>query len=59
MKEPVHIRLQAQDVIHSFYVPQFFRKLDVVPGRVNEFEVTITDEGTYGGQCAEFCGLSP
>jgi cytochrome c oxidase subunit 2 len=56
--ESVLIRLQSQDVIHSFYVPQFFRKLDVVPGRVNQFEVTITDEGTYGGQCAEFCGLS-
>jgi heme/copper-type cytochrome/quinol oxidase subunit 2 len=56
--EPVLIRLQAQDVIHSFYVPQFFRKLDVVPGRINQFEVTITEEGTFGGQCAEFCGLA-
>jgi cytochrome c oxidase subunit 2 len=56
--KPVLIRLQAQDVIHSFYVPQFFRKLDVVPGRINQFEVTIEDEGTYGGQCAEFCGLA-
>ena len=46
------------DVIHSFYVPQFFRKLDVVPGRVNEFQVNVAEEGTYGGQCAEFCGLS-
>jgi cytochrome c oxidase subunit 2 len=56
--EPVLIRLQAQDVIHSFYVPQFFRKLDVVPGRINQFEVNITEEGTFGGQCAEFCGLA-
>jgi cytochrome c oxidase subunit 2 len=56
--KPVLIRLQAQDVIHSFYVPQFFRKLDVVPGRINQFEVTIEQEGTYGGQCAEFCGLA-
>jgi cytochrome c oxidase subunit 2 len=56
--EPVLIRLQALDVIHSFYVPQFFRKLDVVPGRVNQFEVTITEQGTFGGQCAEFCGLA-
>jgi len=55
--EPVLFRLHAQDVIHSFYVPQFFRKLDVVPGRVNQFEVTITEQGTFGGQCAEFCGL--
>ncbi len=42
--EPVLFRLHAQDVIHSFYVPQFFRKLDVVPGRVNQFEVTITEQ---------------
>ncbi len=58
VNEPILIRLQAQDVIHSFYVPQFFRKLDAVPGRINQFEVTITEEGTFGGQCAEFCGLS-
>lgn len=58
VNEPVLFRLHAQDVIHSFYVPQFFRKLDAVPGRVNQFEVTITEEGTFGGQCAEFCGLA-
>ena len=56
--ETVRIRLQSKDVIHSFYVPQFFYKLDVIPGRTNEFEITIKDPGTYGGQCAEFCGLA-
>jgi cytochrome c oxidase subunit II len=56
--ETVHIKLNAADVIHSFYVPQFFYKKDLVPGRPNEFEVLITEPGTYGGQCAEFCGLS-
>lgn len=58
VEEPILIRLHALDVIHSFYVPQFFRKLDVVPGRINQFEVTITEQGTFGGQCAEFCGLA-
>jgi heme/copper-type cytochrome/quinol oxidase subunit 2 len=58
VNEPVLVRLHAQDVIHSFYVPQFFYKKDAVPGRVNEFEVKITTPGTYGGQCAEFCGLA-
>ncbi len=58
VNETVHIRLHSTDVIHSFYVPQFFRKLDVVPGRVNEFQVNVEEPGTYGGQCAEFCGLS-
>ena len=55
--EPVLVRLNAADVIHSFYVPAFFTKLDVVPGRTNEFEFTVEQPGTYGGQCAEFCGL--
>jgi cytochrome c oxidase subunit 2 len=58
VNEPVQINLHAQDVIHSFYVPQFFYKKDVIPGRTNSFEITITKPGTYGGQCAEFCGLS-
>jgi len=55
--EAVNIRLQSKDVIHSFYVPLFNYKLDVVPGRVNQFDITIVDPGTYGGQCAEFCGI--
>jgi cytochrome c oxidase subunit II len=58
VNETIDIRLHSNDVIHSFYVPQFFRKLDVVPGRINEFQVNVEQEGTYGGQCAEFCGLS-
>jgi cytochrome c oxidase subunit 2 len=56
--EPVLFRLNAADVIHSFYVPSFFFKRDAVPGRTNEFEVTIEEPGRYGGQCAEFCGLN-
>jgi cytochrome c oxidase subunit II len=55
--ESIRIRLHSRDVIHSFYVPLFNYKLDVIPGRVNEFEITVDEPGTYGGQCAEFCGL--
>lgn len=55
--ESIRIRLHSGDVIHSFYVPLFNYKLDVIPGRTNEFEITVEDPGTYGGQCAEFCGL--
>ena len=57
VNENVHIRLHSADVIHSFYVPQFLYKLDVVPGRTNEFDVNVDQVGTYSGQCAEFCGL--
>ncbi len=55
---PIRFRLQSLDVIHSFYVPAFFFKRDVIPGRLNQFEVTIEKPGVYGGQCAEFCGMS-
>jgi cytochrome c oxidase subunit 2 len=56
--QPVQVNLQASDVIHSFYVPEFFTKLDVVPGRTNVLEFTVEQPGTYGGQCAEYCGLA-
>jgi cytochrome c oxidase subunit 2 len=57
VNETVHIRLHAADVIHSFYVPQFLYKKDVVPGRTNEFDVVVQQAGTFAGQCAEFCGI--
>ena len=46
----------SPDVIHSWFVPEFLFKRDVVPGRANSFEVTIRKEGTFVGRCAEFCG---
>jgi cytochrome c oxidase subunit 2 len=47
----------SNDVIHSFWVPEFLFKRDVFPGeRKNYFEVTITEEGAYVGRCAELCG---
>jgi cytochrome c oxidase subunit 2 len=55
--EPIHIVLTSADVDHAFYVPQFLFKRDAIPGHPNQFDVTITDPGTYNGQCAEFCGI--
>ena len=55
--QTVRFRLHAADVIHSFYIPRFLYKLDVVPGRVNSFDVLVEQPGTYAGQCAELCGL--
>jgi cytochrome c oxidase subunit 2 len=55
--EPIRVRLTGADVIHSFYVPEFLFKRDANPGRITEFEFTIEEEGTYRGQCAEFCGV--
>jgi cytochrome c oxidase subunit 2 len=58
--EPIHLKLVSHDVIHSFYVPAFLVKRDLVPlpeaKAPNELEFTVTEEGTYAGQCAEFCG---
>lgn len=57
--EPVRLILKSSDVIHSFFVPSFLVKRDVIPlgqGAPNELEFTVTDAGTYTGQCAEFCG---
>ena len=55
--ERVRITLVGEDVIHSFFVPQFLFKRDVVPGRENRFEFTVESAGTYRGQCAEYCGV--
>jgi cytochrome c oxidase subunit 2 len=55
--EPITVRLGSADVVHSFYVPRFLFKRDAVPGRENVFQFTVEEAGSYGGQCAEFCGL--
>ncbi len=49
--------LSSPDVIHSFYVPRFLIKRDTIPGITNRISLTINEQGTYSGQCAEFCGL--
>lgn len=54
--ETVRFELNSPDVIHSFWVPTFLFKLDVIPGHPNSFEVTPTKLGTYDGKCAELCG---
>jgi cytochrome c oxidase subunit 2 len=55
--EPVTVTLTSQDVIHSFFVPQFLYKRDAIPGMTNVFTVNIDNPGVYAGQCAEFCGM--
>jgi cytochrome c oxidase subunit 2 len=53
----IAITLESSDVIHSFWVPKLAGKLDVMPGRSNRMWLNATSEGTYSGQCVEFCGL--
>jgi cytochrome c oxidase subunit 2 len=52
----VEFVLTSRDVIHSFWVPQFLQKLDIIPGKVNRFQVVPTEIGTFEGKCAELCG---
>lgn len=53
---PVRLIMASQDVIHSFYVPAFRLKQDVVPGRLTTLNFTATTPGTYHLFCAEYCG---
>jgi cytochrome c oxidase subunit II len=52
----VEFVLTARDVIHSFWVPQFLMKMDILPGKVNRFQIIPTEIGTFEGKCAELCG---
>ncbi len=56
VNKAVRFKLDSADVIHSFWVPEFYFKLDVIPGHTNTFDVTPTRKGTFHGKCAELCG---
>jgi cytochrome c oxidase subunit 2 len=53
----VDVVARTADVIHSFWVPELNRKIDMIPGRNNRIELYAEEPGSYRGQCAEFCGL--
>lgn len=52
----VKLNLHAQDVIHSFWVPQFRLKQDAIPGKDTQLQFTATRPGRYPIVCAELCG---
>jgi cytochrome c oxidase subunit 2 len=58
---PVGVRVDVvgttDDVIHSFWIPQLNRKIDLIPGRSNRVLLQADEPGVYRGECAEFCGL--
>ena len=55
---PVKVTITSQDVIHSFYVPAFRIKMDVVPGRYTSTWFEASKTGTYHLFCAEYCGTA-
>ena len=56
VNKSVRFVLTSYDVIHSFWVPSFYRKLDVIPGKDNAMVMTPTTEGEFRGKCTELCG---
>ena len=54
----VKFELNSVDVNHSFYLPAFRIKEDVIPGRINYMWINTTQEGEYDIMCAEYCGLN-
>jgi cytochrome c oxidase subunit II len=54
---PVHLRLRSRDVIHSLWVPQLQKKLDLLPSEWTYTWLESDSPGVYRGVCAEFCGL--
>ena len=50
--------MTSRDVIHSFYVPEFRIKQDVIPGRYTTEWFEATQPGTYQILCAEYCGTA-
>jgi cytochrome c oxidase subunit 2 len=56
--QQVLLQMTSNDVIHSFWVPEFRVKQDLVPGRITELRFTPSLVGNYKVRCAEICGTS-
>lgn len=56
VNKPVRLVMSSEDVIHSFFVPSFRMKMDVLPGRYTEEWFQATTPGVYQVFCAEYCG---
>jgi len=55
-KTTVTLDIQAQDVAHSWWIPQLGGKFDAIPGHTNFTWFKIPEPGVFRGQCAELCG---
>ena len=55
--EPIRFYETSPDVIHAWWVVPFLFKRDVIPGRINSFQLTVTKTGTFAGHCTEYCGV--
>lgn len=55
--QPVQIDTTSRDVIHGFWVPKLAGKIDAIPGQTNSIIIQADQVGTFGGICAEYCGI--
>jgi cytochrome c oxidase subunit 2 len=53
---PIDIEVVTADVMHSFWIPALHGKVDLIPGNKNYIRIEASGDGTYAGQCAEYCG---
>lgn len=56
LDRPTKLILRSEDVLHSFFVPAFRQKMDVVPGRYTYYYVTPIKDGIFRVFCTEYCG---
>ncbi len=56
VNEPVRFEIESEDVIHSFWVPEWRTKRDATPGQISELLITPSQSGTFPIRCAELCG---
>ena len=56
-QSPTFLKLESADVAHSFWVPQLSGKTDLIPNRTNTMWIDPRQEGTFLGNCAEYCGM--
>lgn len=56
--QPVHLRMTSTDVIHSFFIPAFRTKADVIPGRYHSLWFEATKTGVFQVFCTQYCGTN-
>ena len=54
--ETVQFKLESDDVVHSFYVPEFLFQRDLIQGINNVVDIKATNPGTFIGECTNLCG---
>jgi len=57
VNQPIVLEMESRDVLHSFWIPEFRVKQDLLPGRKTYLRITPTEVGNYKVRCAEICGL--